>query len=62
MIESISLNIKIKKTDKIERHNFQITCFMFRKLHVIYKKKFYLRTKTELLKWIDGLLKEITCN
>ena len=59
MVKSIRLHIVIEKDSGIERHNFTITKFLFRKLHVVYKAKFYLRTKTELLKWINNIFCEV---
>jgi hypothetical protein len=59
MIKAIRLNIVIEKEGKIERHNFVITKFLFRKLHVVYKNNFYLRTKTELLKWLGCLMCDV---
>jgi hypothetical protein len=59
MIKTIKLNIVIEYDDKICRHNFIITKFLFRKLHIVYKNKLYLKTKTELLKWLGCLMCDV---
>jgi hypothetical protein len=61
-IETIRLNIQIRYSDgSIKRHNFNISGFMFRQLKIIYNNKLYLRTKTELLKWVNNIAGEIKC-
>lgn len=59
-IKTIRLNIIIEHHNGlIERHNFLITGFLFRLRHLIYNKKFYLRTSTEIRNWIGDLLQGI---